>query len=77
MFPSSAVAGVLGFGKVLTQPIKRLCLIRPSHRKNVDQTITVTSTTKIFQGNRVGEFSDLAVGMRVKVIGLWRKSATR
>jgi len=41
----------------------------------VDQTITTTSATKIFQGNREGEFSDLAVGMRVKVIGLWRKSA--
>lgn len=39
-----------------------------------DQTITTTDATKIFQGNRLGEFSDLAVGMRVKVIGLWRKS---
>jgi hypothetical protein len=40
-----------------------------------DQTVTTTAATKIFQGNRAGEFSDIAVGMRIKVIGLWRKSA--
>lgn len=41
----------------------------------VNQTITVNSATKVFQGNREGTFADLAVGMRVKVIGLWRKSS--
>lgn len=44
-------------------------------RNLVNQTITVNSATKVFQGNREGTFADLAVGMRVKVIGLWRKSA--
>lgn len=44
-------------------------------RHRDDQTVTVTSATKIFQGNRGGVFGDLAVGQTVKVIGLWRRSA--
>lgn len=44
-------------------------------RHRDDQTVVVTSATKIFQGNRGGVFGDLAVGQTVKVIGLWRRSA--
>lgn len=40
-----------------------------------DQTIQVVASTKVFQGNRAGSFSDLAVGQTVRVIGVWRKSA--
>lgn len=44
-------------------------------RKRDDQTVQVVSTTKIFQGNRAGDFADLAAGQSVKVIGVWRRGA--
>ncbi|MBI3115651.1 MAG: hypothetical protein HYZ09_04145 [Candidatus Kerfeldbacteria bacterium] len=38
-------------------------------------TVTTNDGTKVFQGNRAGEFADLEVGMTVRVIGVWNKSA--
>lgn len=50
----------------------------PQHRRSLpDQTVITTASTKFFQGNRQGEFSDLVVGMNVRVVGLWRKSLNR
>lgn len=42
-----------------------------------DQTVVVRSSTKIFQGNRAGVFTDLSTGQTVRVIGVWRKSANQ
>lgn len=49
-------------------------VFNPTKRGVANQTVTTTSKTTVFQGNRAGTFSDLSVGMTVKVIGLWRKS---
>ncbi len=47
-------------------------VMKPKERSQ--QTVKTDVDTEIFQGNRAGEFTDLAVGQSVKVIGLWRKS---
>lgn len=68
--------GAAQWGKILSiDATVKTFVLDPKHKKILDdQTVTTTSSTKIFQGNRAGEFSDLAVGMTVKVIGIWRKS---
>ncbi|MBI4426702.1 MAG: hypothetical protein HY567_03930 [Candidatus Kerfeldbacteria bacterium] len=67
----------LFWGKILSiDATAKSFMLDPSKpKKNLpDQTVLTNSKTKVFQGNRAGDFDDLAVGMTVKVIGVWRKS---
>ncbi|MBI3115650.1 MAG: hypothetical protein HYZ09_04140 [Candidatus Kerfeldbacteria bacterium] len=43
--------------------------VNPAKQNLPNQTVTTTNATTIFQGNRPGAFSDLGVGMTVKVLG--------
>ncbi len=68
--------GAAQWGKVVSiDATAKTFVLDPMHKKSLDnQTVTTNASTKVFQGNRTGEFGDIAVGMTVKVIGLWRKS---
>lgn len=45
-----------------------------AYRRLANQTVTTTAASKFYIGEKAAAFSDLAVGMKVKVIGLWRKT---
>lgn len=65
--------GGIFWGTILTvDSAAQSFTMKPAGRNT--QTVKTDADTKIFLGFRPGEFADLAVGMRVKVIGLWRKS---
>lgn len=68
--------GAAQWGKVVSiDSTAKTFVLDPMHKKSLDnQTVVTSASTKVFQGNRSGEFSDIAVGMTVKVIGVWRKS---
>ncbi|MBI4093217.1 MAG: hypothetical protein HY420_04810 [Candidatus Kerfeldbacteria bacterium] len=69
--------GSMFWGNILSiDSTAKSFVIDPSKPKKSlsDQTVLTNSKTKVFQGNRAGEFSDLSVGMTVKVIGVWRPS---
>ncbi|MBI4090126.1 MAG: hypothetical protein HY421_01870 [Candidatus Kerfeldbacteria bacterium] len=71
--------GSLFWGTILTiDATNKSFTLDPKHRKSLpDQTVLTTASTKFFQGNRAGVFDDLAVGMNVRIVGLWRKSLSR
>lgn len=71
--------GAAMWGTVLSiDATAKTFVLDPMQKKSLDnQTVEVTSTTKVFQGNRTGAFGDISVGMTVKVIGLWRKSLNK
>lgn len=71
--------GSLFWGTILSiDSTNKTLVLDPKHRKNLpDQTVITTSATKFFQGNRAGDFDDLAVGMNVRIVGLWRKSLSK
>lgn len=68
--------GSLFWGQILSiDTVNKTFTLDPKHRKSLDdQTVFTTASTKFFQGNRQGDFDDLAIGMNVRVVGLWRKS---
>lgn len=60
-------------GKILSVDATAKSFVIMSYREELDnQTVTTTSSTKFFQGNRTGEFASLTPGMAVTVIGVWR-----
>ncbi len=71
--------GSLFWGTILSiDATNKTFMLDPKHRKSLpDQTVLTTASTKFFQGNRQGDFDDLAVGMNVRVVGLWRKSLSK
>lgn len=71
--------GSLFWGTILSiDATNKTFTLDPKHRKSLpDQTVLTTASTKFFQGNRAGEFDDLAVGMNVRIVGLWRKSLSK
>lgn len=48
--------------------------VNPPKQSLSNQTVTTAAATTVFQGNRAGTFSDLGVGMTVKVLGERQKS---
>ncbi len=76
---SIQLKGSLFWGTILSiDATNKTFVLDPQHRKSLpDQTVITTASTKFFQGNRQGEFSDLAVGMNVRIVGLWRKLLNR
>lgn len=62
-------------GKVLSiDASAKSFVLDPTKESLENQTVTTSTNTRFFQGNRMGIFSDIGVGMTVKVIGIWRKS---
>lgn len=67
--------GTAHWGKILSiDPDAKTFRFDPNRSSLDNQTVTTTTSTKVFQGNRKGAFSDLKVGMMVKIIGVWRPS---
>jgi len=67
--------GAAQWGKVLSIDKDAKTFRFDSHRRGVDNlTVTTSDSTKYFLAGRGASFSDLKVGMIVKVVGLWRRS---
>lgn len=60
-------------GKILSIDATAKSFILMPYEEELDnQTVTTSATTTFFQGNRNGDFSSLAPGMAVTIIGVWR-----